>query len=106
MSCLVSNDEDGDIYISDLEASGVSHGFQQERRAGTTGKCLVLITPDAERSMNTFLGVSETLSITEVNEDAIASSDWVYLEGYLVTSPTGHAAALKLETLREPVAQR
>ena len=95
MSCLVSNDEDGDIYISDLEASGVSHGFQQERRAGTTGKCLVLITPDAERSMNTFLGVSETLSITEVNEDAIASSDWVYLEGYLVTSPTGHAAALK-----------
>ena len=95
MSCLVSNDEDGDIYISDLEASGVSHGFQQERRAGTTGKCLVLITPDAERSMNTFLGVSETLSITEVNEDAIARSDWVYLEGYLVTSPTGHAAALK-----------
>jgi len=95
MSCLVSSDEDGDIYISDLEASGVSHGFQQERRAGTTGKCLVLITPDAERSMNTFLGVSETLSITEVNEDAIASSDWVYLEGYLVTSPTGHAAALK-----------
>ena len=95
MSCLVSNDEDGDIYISDLEASGVSHGFQQERRAGTTGKCLVLITPDAERSMNTYLGVSETLSITEVNEDAIANSNWVYLEGYLVTSPTGHAAALK-----------
>lgn len=95
MSCLVSNDEDGDIYISDLEASGVSHGFQQERRAGTTGKCLVLITPDAERSMNTYLGVSETLSISEVNEDAIANSNWVYLEGYLVTSPTGHAAALK-----------
>ena len=95
MSCLVSNDEDGDIYISDLEASGVAHGFQPERRSGTTGKCLVLITPDAERSMNTFLGVSETLSVTEVNEQAIASSDWVYLEGYLVTSPTGHAAALK-----------
>lgn len=95
MSCLVSNDEDGDIYISDLEASGVAHGFQQERSAGTTGKCLVLITPDAERSMNTFLGISETLSVTEVNEQAISNSSWVYLEGYLVTSPTGHAAALK-----------
>lgn len=95
MSCLVSNDEDGDIYISDLEASGVAHGFQQERRVGTTGKCLVLITPDAERSMNTFLGVSETLSVSEVNERAISNSSWVYLEGYLVTSPTGHAAALK-----------
>lgn len=95
MSCLVSNDEDGDIYIADLEASGVAHGFHNERRSGTTGKCLVLITPDAERSMNTFLGVSETLSVTEVNEQAISQSDWVYLEGYLVTSATGHAAALK-----------
>ena len=95
MSCLVSNDKDGDIYIADLEASGVAHGFHNERRSGTTGKCLVLITPDAERSMNTFLGVSETLSVTEVNEQAISNADWVYLEGYLVTSDTGHAAALR-----------
>jgi sugar/nucleoside kinase (ribokinase family) len=100
MSCLVSNDADGDIYIADLEASGVSHGFREERRSGTTGKCLVLITPDAERSMNTFLGVSETLSVTEVNEQAIADSQWVYLEGYLVTSPTGHEAALKTKAYR------
>jgi sugar/nucleoside kinase (ribokinase family) len=101
MSCLVANDEDGDIYITDLEACGVDHGFKSERRAGTTGKCLVLITPDAERSMNTFLGVSETLSITEVNEAAISASTWVYLEGYLVTSPTGHSAALKTKQLAE-----
>jgi sugar/nucleoside kinase (ribokinase family) len=101
MSCLVANDEDGDIYITDLEACGVDHGFKSERRAGTTGKCLVLITPDAERSMNTFLGVSETLSVTEVNEAAIAASTWVYLEGYLVTSPTGHAAALKTKKVAE-----
>jgi sugar/nucleoside kinase (ribokinase family) len=53
----------------------------------------VLITPDAERSMNTYLGVSETLSVAEVDDQAIATSDWVYLEGYLVTSPTGHEAA-------------
>lgn len=101
MSCLVANDEDGDIYIRDLEACGVDHGFKSERRAGTTGKCLVLITPDAERSMNTFLGVSETLSVTEVNEAAISASAWVYLEGYLVTSPTGHAAALKTKQVAE-----
>ena len=101
MSCLVANDEDGDIYIKDLEACGVHHGFERERRAGTTGKCLVLITPDAERSMNTFLGVSETLSVTEVNEAAIAASTWVYLEGYLVTSQTGHAAALKTKQVAQ-----
>jgi sugar/nucleoside kinase (ribokinase family) len=51
--------------------------------------------------MNTFLGVSETLSVTEVNEAAISASTWVYLEGYLVTSPTGHAAALKTKQLAE-----
>lgn len=94
MSCKVANDTDGDIYISDLENSGVAHSLRDKRGEGTTGKCIVLITPDAERSLNTFLGVSETLSIAEVDEAAIADSDWVYLEGYLVTSPTGLAAAI------------
>lgn len=101
MSCKVANDTDGDIYLADLEASGVAHGLQDRRGPGTTGKCLVLITPDAERSLNTFLGASESLSIHEVNEAAIAASEWVYLEGYLVTSPTGHAAAVKTRELAE-----
>ena len=101
MSCLVANDADGDIYITDLEACGVSHGLQDQRPDGTTGKCLVLITPDAERSMNTFLGVSETLSVSEVNDLAIANAQWVYLEGYLVTSPTGHQAALKTKQVAQ-----
>ena len=101
MSCLVANDADGDIYITDLEACGVSHGLKDQRPDGTTGKCLVLITPDAERSMNTFLGVSETLSVSEVNDLAIANAQWVYLEGYLVTSPTGHQAALKTKQVAQ-----
>ena len=101
MSCKVAADADGDIYLADLEASGVDHSLRDKRGGGTTGKCLVLITPDAERSMNTFLGVSETLSIAEVDEAAIARSDWVYLEGYLVTTPTGHEAALKTRSVAE-----
>ena len=101
MSCKVANDADGDIYLADLEASGVGHSLNDKRGAGTTGKCLVLITPDAERSMNTFLGVSETLSVSEVDDDAIAASAWVYLEGYLVTSPTGHQAALHTRRVAE-----
>ena len=101
MSCKVAADEDGDIYLADLEQSGVAHGLSGQRREGVTGKCLVLITPDAERSLNTNLGISETLSIDEVNESAIEQSDWVYLEGYLVTSPTGHAAALETKALAE-----
>ena len=101
MSCKVANDSDGDIYIADLEAAGVDHCLKGERAAGTTGKCLVLITPDAERSMNTFLGISETLSIEQLDAGAIAASEYVYLEGYLVTSPTGRAAAIKAREIAE-----
>ena len=97
----VADDADGDIYLADLEASGVAHSLSNRRGSGTTGKCLVLITPDAERSMNTYLGVSETLSVAEVDDQAIAASDWVYLEGYLVTSPTGHEAALHTRQVAE-----
>ena len=101
MSCKVAQDADGDIYLADLEHSGVAHGLTDRSSDGVTGKCIVLITPDAERSMNTHLGISETLSTAEVDEAAIKDSAWVYLEGYLATSPTGHAAALKTKALAE-----
>ena len=101
MSCKVAQDTDGDIYLADLEQSGVAHGLNEQRKEGVTGKCIVLITPDAERSLNTHLGISETLSSDEVDEAAIRDSEWVYLEGYLVTSPTGHAAALKTKALAD-----
>ena len=101
MSCKVAQDADGDIYLADLEQSGVVHGLTERSTDGVTGKCIVLITPDAERSLNTHLGISETLSTDEVDEAAIKGSEWVYLEGYLVTSPSGHAAALKTKALAE-----
>ncbi len=101
MSCKVANDADGDIYVADLESAGVDHCLVNGRADGTTGKCLVLITPDAERSMNTFLGISETLSVTELDHDAIADSEYLYIEGYLVTSPTGRAAAVKAREVAE-----
>ena len=101
MSCKVANDSDGDIYIEDLEAAGVDHSLNGERYVGTTGKCLVMITPDAERSMNTFLGISESLSVEQLDEDAIAASEYVYIEGYLVTSPSGREAAVRTRELAE-----
>ncbi len=101
MSCKVANDVDGDIYLADLESAGVDHCLGGEREEGTTGKCLVMITPDAERSMNTFLSISETLSVDQVDPGAIADSEYVYLEGYLVTSPTGLAAAVKTREIAQ-----
>ena len=101
MSCKVANDSDGDIYIADMEAAGVNHCWSGPRESGITGKCLVMISPDAERSMNTYLGISETLSVEQVDEGAIADSEYLYLEGYLVTSPTGRAAAIKAREVAE-----
>ncbi|WP_116368916.1 adenosine kinase [Parahaliea mediterranea] len=101
MSCKVSDDAYGDIYIADLEAAGVDHCLKNGREPGTTGKCLVLISPDAERSMNTFLGISETLSVQQLDPAAIADSEYLYIEGYLVTSPTGRAAAVRARELAE-----
>ncbi len=101
MSCKVANDADGDIYIADLEAAGVDHCWSGPREGGITGKCLVMISPDAERSMNTYLGISETLSVDQLDEAAIAASEYLYVEGYLVTSPTGRAAAIRARELAE-----
>ncbi len=101
MSCKVASDGDGDIYVADLEAAGVNHCLVNGRESGITGKCLVLITPDAERSMNTYLGISETLSVEQLDHDAIADSEYLYIEGYLVTSPTGRAAAVKARELAQ-----
>lgn len=101
MTCKVADDADGDIYVADLEAAGVDHCLTGGRSNGTTGKCLVLITPDAERSMNTFLGISETLSTEQLVPAAIADSEYLYIEGYLVTSPTGRGAAIKARELAE-----
>ncbi|QIB66004.1 adenosine kinase [Kineobactrum salinum] len=101
MSCKVADDTDGSIYLHDLEAAGVDHCMPGQRPPGTTGKCLVLISPDAERSMNTFLGISETLSVAQLDAQALADSRYLYIEGYLVTSPTGLAAAVRARELAE-----
>ena len=100
-SCKVANDENGDFYLKDLRDAGVAYHEELEREAGTTGKCLVMITPDAERTMNTFLGISETVSVNELHPTAAAQSEYAYLEGYLVSSDTGRAAAIALRELAE-----
>ena len=100
-SCKVATDDNGDFYLKDLEDAGVSYHREIDRDHGVTGKCLVMITPDAERTMNTFLGISESISMRELHFDAIAKSQYVYIEGYLVSSQTGRAAAIELREQAE-----
>lgn len=87
----VADDEDGQLYIDDLREAGVEfHSAGQE--SGITGKCLVMVTDDAERTMNTFLGASEALSAREIDQAALEDSEWFYVEGYLVTDEARTAA--------------
>jgi len=87
----VADDTDGQLYIDDLKEAGVDfHSAGQE--PGITGKCLVMVTDDAERTMNTFLGASEALSGREIDQAALIDSEWFYVEGYLVTDEARTAA--------------
>ncbi len=92
-SCKVANDRFGDIYLEDMTEAGIDTNFnRQEREDGITGKCLVMVTDDAERTMNTYLGITSELSTQEIDELAIKDSEYVYIEGYLAASDKGHEA--------------
>ena len=95
-SCRVADDELGAFYAQDLEANGVATNLSHTRAEhGQTGSCLVLVTPDAERTMCTFLGVSAELDAHSLHPHDIAKSRIYYMEGYLAASPTGLQAALQ-----------
>ena len=95
-SCRVADDELGSFYTQDLIANGVASNLTYTRPPpGQTGSCMVMITPDAERSMSTFLGATAELDHTALHEKDIAKSRIYYMEGYLAASPTGLQAALQ-----------
>lgn len=101
-SCKVANDEYGDFYLKDMKEAGVDTNLDNAERAdGITGKCLVMITSDADRTMNTYLGITSDLSVEEIDEHAIKESKYVYLEGYLVSSTTGVQAMKRGKKIAE-----
>jgi len=100
-SCNVANDETGDFYVKDLKAAGVDTNLGDDREDGTTGKCLVMVTPDAERTMNTYLGITANLSDKHLDEEAIKASEYLYIEGYLVSSDTARPAAIEAKRIAE-----
>ena len=98
-SCKVANDDTGDFFMRDLKAAGVATNLDTGRESGITGKCISLVTPDAERTMTTHLGITATLGVNELNPDALRQSDYLYIEGYLVTSPSAMAAAKEAQAI-------
>lgn len=100
-SCKVADDDLGHFYLHDLKAAGVDTNMNGTHTDGVTGKCLVMVTPDAERTMHTFLGISSELSLNELHKEHIAASEYCYMEGYLVTSPTAKLANIEARKTAE-----
>ncbi len=93
----VKDDQLGQIFAHDLRAQGAVYEttFAPQSHADETGRCIVLVTPDGERSMNTYLGVTEHLSPDDIDEAQIAAAEWIYLEGYRFDGPESHEAFAK-----------
>lgn len=87
-----ADDELGRFFLEDMRRMGVS--IEVPPAAGQTGTCVILITPDAQRTMLTHLGVSATLGPDDIDGKQIAQSKYVYVEGYLFAGTTTRDAAL------------
>lgn len=95
-SCKVANDETGVFYRDDLLNYGVhSNLSSMELESGKTGKCLVMVTDDADRTMNTFLGITGDIDYRQIDESALKNSKYLYIEGYLASAPMALEAAIK-----------
>jgi sugar/nucleoside kinase (ribokinase family) len=106
-SCKVAKDEPGEYYLNDLLECGVDTNLKvHPPEPGITGKCLVFVTPDADRTMNTFLGISSNLSEVELVPEAIAASKYTYIEGYLVTGEISKQSAIKARELATAAGQK
>ncbi|HEV8035677.1 adenosine kinase [Yoonia sp.] len=93
----VKDDQLGAIFAHDLRAQGAGYDTKMAPKSeeAETGRCIVLVTPDGERSMNTYLGVTEFLSADDIDEAQMAEAEWIYLEGYRFDGPDSHAAFAK-----------
>jgi len=90
----VKDDQLGAIFAHDLRAQGATYEtpLAPASHEAETGRCIVLVTPDGERTMNTYLGVTEFLGPDDIDAAQCADADWIYLEGYRFDGPASVAA--------------
>ena len=90
----ISNDDLGKQFKSSLKDSGLNDYTVFESEDNQTGLCAIFITPDGERTMNTYLGAGEHLSVDDLHIDAIKEAKILYMEGYLWDKPSSKSAFL------------
>lgn len=91
----VKKDQLGEVFIHDIKTLGAAFPASVATDGAPTGRCLVLVTPDAQRSMSTFLGAAQLLTPEDIDGDVIRASAVTYMEGYLWDQPSAKEAFLK-----------
>ncbi len=91
----VRNDQLGTVFGHDLRAMGVSFETPSATEGPSTARCLILVTPDAQRTMNTYLGACTGLGPADIDAKRVASAQVTYVEGYLWDAPAAKQAVLK-----------
>lgn len=91
----VRNDQLGAVFGHDLRATGVTFGTAQATEGPATARCLIVVTPDAQRTMNTYLGACTRLGPSDIDVAQVAAAQVTYVEGYLWDPPDAKKAVLK-----------
>ncbi|MEE8332242.1 MAG: adenosine kinase [Alphaproteobacteria bacterium] len=91
----VRNDQLGGVFAHDIRAAGVDFRTPPATEGAPTARCLIFVTPDAQRTMQTYLGVSVELGPDEIDETAVTDAGITYLEGYLFDPPEAKKAFVK-----------
>lgn len=99
----VADDNLGRVFRAQLQDAGIKFDTPPLADGEATGRCMILVTLDAERTMNTFLGASVTLGKDDIDEDLIAQAKVIYLEGYLFDRDEAKAAFIKAAAIAEKV---
>ena len=86
LTTRVATDTSGRFYTAEMGAAGIDSHLDSLELEGSTGKCLVMVTPDAERTMFTYVGISEGIDTTDIDWDALKASRYLFLEGFLCTT--------------------
>ena len=88
----VRDDQLGEVFSHDLRAVGVGYSTPAATSGPPTGRCLIVVTPDAQRTLTTYLGASSHLGPADVDRDLVAGAGILYLEGYLFDPPEAQRA--------------
>jgi len=102
----VAADDMGDVFALEIAGHGVHYPTARLKAAIPTARCLILVTPDGQRTMNTYLGAGGEFSLNDLDETVIAASAVTYLEGYLFDPPAAQAAFAEAAKMSRAAGQK